>query len=124
MADVLKPLEILTRLRMKGFGLSIDDYGTGASSMQQLKRIPFTELKIDREFVAGAHVDDETRAMLVSSVGLGKELGLTVVAEGVETQEEWDLVASLDVDVVQGYFVAKPMPGEALAAWLEGWQAA
>ena len=124
MADVLKPLEILTRLRMKGFGLSIDDYGTGASSMQQLKRIPFTELKIDREFVAGAHVDDESRAMLVSSVGLGKELGLTVVAEGVETQEEWDLVASLDVDVVQGYFVAKPMPGEALAAWLEGWQAA
>ena len=124
MADVLKPLEILTRLRMKGVGLSIDDYGTGASSMQQLKRIPFTELKIDREFVAGAHVDDEARAMLVSSVSLGKDLGLTVVAEGVETQEEWDLIASLDVDVVQGYFVAKPMPGEEIAGWIEDYRSA
>lgn len=121
MADVLKPMEILTRLRMKGVGLSIDDYGTGASSMQQLRRIPFTELKIDREFVAGAPTDDEARAMLVSSVNLGKDLGLTTVAEGVETQEEWDLIASLGVDVVQGYFVAKPMPGEEIAAWIEGY---
>jgi len=124
MADVLKPLEILTRLRMKGFGLSIDDYGTGASSMQQLRRIPFTELKIDREFVAGAPVDDEARAMLVSSVGLGKDLGLTTVAEGVETQEEWDLVAALGDDVVQGYFVAKPMSGEAIAGWIEDYRSA
>ena len=124
MADILKPLEILTRLRMKGVGLSIDDYGTGASSMQQLRRIPFTELKIDREFVAGAPVDNEARAMLVSSVGLGKDLGLTIVAEGVETQEEWDLVASLGVDVVQGYFVAKPMPGEEIAAWIENYRSA
>ena len=92
--------------------------------MQQLKRIPFTELKIDREFVAGAHVDDEARAMLVSSVSLGKDLGLTVVAEGVETQEEWDLIASLDVDVVQGYFVAKPMPGEEIAGWIEDYRSA
>lgn len=124
MADVLKPLEILTRLRMKGVGLSIDDYGTGASSMQQLKRIPFTELKIDREFVDGAPHDDEARAMLVSSVALGKDLGLITVAEGVETQEEWDLVASLGVDIVQGYFVAKPMPGEEIAAWIEDYRSA
>ncbi len=124
MADIAKPLEILTRLRMKGVGLSIDDYGTGASSMQQLKRIPFTELKIDREFVAGAPEDDEARAMLVSSVGLGKDLELPVVAEGVETQTEWDLVASLGVDVVQGYFVAKPMPGKEIAAWIENYHSA
>ncbi len=124
MADIAKPLEILTRLRMKGVGLSIDDYGTGASSMQQLKRIPFTELKIDREFVAGAPQDDEARAMLVSSVGLGKDLALSVVAEGVETQTEWDLVASLGVDVVQGYFVAKPMPAEAIEDWVEDYHSA
>ncbi len=124
MADIAKPLEILTRLRMKGVGLSIDDYGTGASSMQQLRRIPFTELKIDREFVAGAPDDDEARAMLVSSVSLGKNLALSVVAEGVETQIEWDLVASLGVDVVQGYFVAKPMPAEAIEDWIGGWQGA
>ncbi len=59
--------------------------------------------------------------MLVSSVALGKDLGLTVVAEGVETQEEWDLIASLGVDVVQGYFVAKPMPGDEIAGWLENY---
>ena len=123
MADILKPLEILTRLRMKGVGLSIDDYGTGASSMQHLKRIPFTELKIDREFVDGAPHDDEARAMLISSVGLGKGLGLTTVAEGVETQDEWDLIAELGVDVVQGYFVAKLMPGEEISDWLENYMA-
>lgn len=90
--------------------------------MQQLKRIPFTEMKIDREFVAGAHIDEDSRAMLISSVGLGKELGLTIVAEGVETQEEWDLVASLGVDVVQGYFIAKPMPGDEIPNWIAKYQ--
>lgn len=124
MVDIAKPLETLTRLRMKGVGLSIDDFGTGASSMQQLRRIPFTEIKIDREFVAGAVDDEEAHAMLVSSIGLGKELGLSVVAEGVETQAEWDLVASLGVDIVQGYLVAKPMPGEEIAAWIENFHSA
>ncbi len=123
MDDITAPLEILTRLRMKGVGLSIDDYGTGASTMQQLKRIPFTEIKIDREFVAGATGDDEARAMLISAVRLGKDLDLTVVAEGVETQAEWDLAASLGVDVVQGYYVAKPMPAEAFQGWLRDWRA-
>lgn len=119
MEDVAAPLEILTRLRMKGVGLSIDDFGTGASSMQQLKRIPFTELKVDRAFVAGAPKDEEALAMLQSSVDLARRLGLSVVAEGVETQEEWDLVASLGVDVVQGYFIAKPMPADELLAWAQ-----
>ena len=122
MTDIAMPLEILTRLRMKGVGLAIDDYGIGTSSLQQLKRIPFTELKLDREFVAGALQDDETRAMLVSSVGLGKDLELLVIAEGVETQTEWDLVASLGVDVVQGYFVARPMPAEAIEDWIGNWR--
>lgn len=117
MEDVAAPLEILTRLRMKGVGLSIDDFGTGASSMQQLKRIPFTELKIDRAFVAGAPTDDEGRAMLESSIALGQRLGLSIVAEGVETQEEWDLIAELGATVVQGYFIAKPMPADELLEW-------
>src|SRR3546814_17358087 len=95
----------------------MDDYGTGASTMQQLKRIPFTELKIDREFVAGAPQDPAARAMLSSSISLAKELGLTTVAEGVETKGEWCLVARGGVDAVQGYFVARPMP----ATELEGW---
>ncbi|MCK7615049.1 EAL domain-containing response regulator [Roseibium sediminicola] len=117
MEEVTTPLEILTRLRIKGAGLAIDDFGTGASSMQQLKRIPFTELKIDRAFVAGAPTDDEARAMLESSIALAKKLDLSIVAEGVETQEEWDLIESLGVEIVQGYFIAKPMPADELLAW-------
>ncbi|WP_422377876.1 EAL domain-containing response regulator [Roseibium sp.] len=117
MEEVTTPLEILTRLRIKGAGLAIDDFGTGASSMQQLKRIPFTELKIDRAFVAGAPTDDEARAMLESSIALAKKLDLTIVAEGVETQEEWDLIERLGVEIVQGYFIAKPMPADDLLAW-------
>ena len=120
MENVAAVLEVLTRLRMKGVGLSIDDFGTGASSLQQLKRIPFTELKIDRAFVSGAPRDDEARAMLQSSVDLASSLGLTTVAEGVETQEEWDLVADMGVDQVQGYFVAKPMPADQLLEWAQG----
>jgi len=117
MENVIAPLEVLSRMRLKGIGLAIDDFGTGASSMQQLKRIPFTELKIDRAFVAGAPTDDEARAMLESSVALAKKLGLATVAEGVETETEWDLVASLGVDLVQGYLIAKPMPSDELLAW-------
>src|SRR3546814_6029675 len=88
MDDIVKPLEVLSRLRLKGVGLAMDDYGTGASTMQQLKRIPFTDRKIDREFVAGAPQDPAARAMLASSTSLAKELGLTTVAEGVETKGE------------------------------------
>ncbi|MBT3702911.1 MAG: EAL domain-containing response regulator [Alphaproteobacteria bacterium] len=121
MVDITKPLEILTRLRMKGFSLSIDDFGTGHSSLEQLKRIPFTELKIDRAFVDGAAQDPATRAILESSVDLAKKLEMSVVAEGVERREDWDLVASLGCDLVQGYFVARPMPGDDILAWKEGW---
>lgn len=119
MSDVIKPLEILSRLRLKGVGLSIDDYGTGASSMQQLKRVPFTELKIDREFVTGACEDSAARAMLTSSIKLGKDLGLRVVAEGVETEAEWKLVARRGVDLVQGYYVARPMSAAQFEAWYD-----
>jgi EAL domain-containing protein (putative c-di-GMP-specific phosphodiesterase class I)/ActR/RegA family two-component response regulator len=121
MADIKSPLEILTRLRLKGVSLSIDDFGTGHSSMEQLKRIPFTELKVDRAFVYGASKDPAARAILESSVSLAKSLGMSTVAEGVEDQEDWDLVASIDVDMVQGYFVAKPMPADEFNAWLAAW---
>jgi EAL domain-containing protein (putative c-di-GMP-specific phosphodiesterase class I) len=121
MSNVVKPLEVLSRLRLKGVGLSIDDYGTGASSMQQLKRVPFTELKIDREFVTGACEDGAARAMLTSSIGLGKDLGLRVVAEGVETEAEWRLVTRRGVDLVQGYYVARPMSAAQFDAWSDDW---
>ncbi|MGE5768289.1 MAG: EAL domain-containing protein, partial [Bacteroidota bacterium] len=96
----------------------IDDYGTGASTMQQLKRIPFTELKIDREFIAGAPGDPAMRAMLTAVIGLAKDLGLEIVAEGVETESEWRLVKARGVNAVQGYYAARPMSAADMDLWL------
>jgi len=110
-------LENLSRLRMKGFGLSIDDYGTGYSSMQQLTRIAFTELKIDQSFVANAAKQDSARIILESSLEMAKKLKIRSVAEGVETQEHWDLIRSLGCDIAQGYFIARPMEANALLTW-------
>jgi EAL domain-containing protein (putative c-di-GMP-specific phosphodiesterase class I)/signal transduction histidine kinase len=119
----LKPsLEILGRVRLKGIGLSIDDFGTGYSSLEQLKRAPFTELKIDRSFVFGAANDPAARAILESSVVLGRKLGMTIVAEGVETRQDWDLAASAGCDLVQGYFVARPMPAAEIVNWVKEWE--
>lgn len=120
MADIARPMEILSRLRLKGVSLAIDDYGTGASALQQLKRIPFTELKIDREFVAGAPEDRATRTMQAAIIRLAKSLRLDIVAEGVETESEWQLVAARGVDAVQGFYVARPMLASDLSDWLAG----
>ena len=118
MADVARTLETLTRLRLKGIGLSIDDFGTGYSSMEQLRRVPFVELKIDRAFVAGATHDADARAMLESSIDLARKLDLSIVAEGAESEEDMNLVSALGCDEVQGYFVARPMPADDLLAWI------
>ena len=115
--DVGKALENLARLRMKGFGLSIDDYGTGYSSMQQLTRIAFTELKVDQSFVTNAAKHQSSRIVLESSLEMAKKLGIAAVAEGVETQVDWDLLVGFGCDLAQGYFVAKPMEAEALLGW-------
>ena len=119
--DVKVPLEILTRLRLKGIGLSIDDFGTGHSSLQQLKRIPFSELKIDRSFVNGASDNEASRAILEYSIDLARKFDMSIVAEGVETQADWNLIAELGCDTVQGYFVAPPMPAEDFADWALSW---
>jgi EAL domain-containing protein (putative c-di-GMP-specific phosphodiesterase class I)/CheY-like chemotaxis protein len=119
MTDVARSLDTLARLRIKGFGLSIDDYGTGFSSMQQLGRIPFTEMKIDQAFVMNAADQPNLEAMLDTSLALARRLKLKSVAEGVETARDWALLVRLECDVAQGYFIAKPMPGEALPAWHE-----
>ena len=121
MTDVGKALENLARLRMKGFGLSIDDYGTGYSSMQQLSRIPFTELKIDQSFVMSALEKESSKVMLASSLELAKKLKLKAVAEGVETRAHWNLLKSLGCDVAQGYFIAKPMDAHTFQRWSSEW---
>lgn len=121
MTDLAKALENLTRLRMKGFTLSIDDYGTGYSSMQQLSRIPFSELKIDQSFVYGALEKESAKVILSSSLDMAKNLKLKSVAEGVETRAHWNLLRSLKCDVAQGYFVAKPMEAKAFRDWVLQW---
>ena len=123
MTDVAHALENLARLRIKGFGLSIDDYGTGYSSQQQLSRIPFTELKIDQSFVMSAIEQESCRVILESSLDVAKKLGLKAVAEGVETRADWDLLKSLGCDAAQGYLIAKPMAATKLAEWASGWTA-
>ncbi|ALP41090.1 EAL domain-containing protein [Aeromonas schubertii] len=120
--DLGQSLEVLTRLRMHGFGLSIDDFGTGYSSMQQLALLPFTELKLDRSFVDGCYRDPSRLAIIESSIELARKLGLKSVAEGVEDIETWQQLASLGCDVCQGFFSGRPMPREKLQEWHREWQ--
>lgn len=103
-------LENAARLRMRAFGLAVDDYGTGYSTLQQLTRIPFTELKVDQSFVRTAVMRKASRAVLESSVELAGKLGIPAVAEGVETDAQWELVRELGCRTVQGWRFAKAMP--------------
>lgn len=119
--DLGKSLEVLTRLRMHGFGLSIDDFGTGYSSMQQLALLPFTELKLDRSFVDRCYTDPSRLAIIESSIELARKLGLKSVAEGVEDEQTWRQLAALGCDVCQGFFSARPMPRHELKNWHAAW---
>ena len=120
-SDPVTALDVLTRLKLRGFELSIDDFGTGYATLQQLRRVPFGEMKLDQSFVMGATRDTEARAIVQSSIDLGHSLGLRVVAEGVETQASWDLVHQLGCDQAQGYLIAQPMPGDEVEPWLARW---
>ncbi len=121
MKDLRAPLEILTRLRMRRFRLSIDDFGTGHSSLAQLRDVPFDELKIDQSFVHGAHNNETNRAIFYASLRLAQELGMEVVAEGVEDQADWEFLRRTDCDLAQGYFIARPMPAGELISWTARW---
>jgi EAL domain-containing protein (putative c-di-GMP-specific phosphodiesterase class I) len=116
-------LDTLIRLRLKNVTLSVDDFGTGYSNLGKIKRAPFTELKIDRSFIQDSVKDEEGRVILEASIQMGKKLGMTVVTEGVETFEEWDMAAALGADEVQGYLIAKPMPGVKMPEWIAHWLA-
>lgn len=117
MSDIPTALSLLVRLRLKGFGLACDDYGTGFASMQQLSQIPFTELKIDRSFVHGAASNPHLRALLQSAIKLARELNLTSVAEGIELSADLTLLKSLDCDLAQGYLLGKPMSAADFQRW-------
>lgn len=114
-------MDTLTRLKLKRFTLSIDDFGTGHASLEQLLNIPFDELKVDRRFVHGAHSDPSCRAILEASLSMARQLGLRSVAEGVEDREDWDYLRAHECDLAQGYFIARPMPSDALPEWMAEW---
>src|SRR5262245_14199421 len=123
MSDVGRSLENLARLRVKGFGLSIDDYGTGYSSMQQLARIPFTELKLDQSFVTNCADNVQHQAIIESSLDMARRLRLKTVAEGVETLADWNFLRELGCGAGQGYFIAEPLPLGELLRWAREWRA-
>lgn len=122
MTDLRAPLEILTRLRLKRFHISIDDFGTGNSSLAQLRDMPFNELKIDRSFVHRACADERLRAMYAASLDLATKLEMGIVAEGVEDRDDWDFVRRTGCDLAQGYFIGKPMLADDLSYWIAEWQ--
>jgi EAL domain-containing protein (putative c-di-GMP-specific phosphodiesterase class I) len=122
MSENLAPLESLVRLRLEGFGLSIDDFGTGHSSLVQLRDVPFTELKVDRGFVLNARHNQIIRPILEGSIGIAKRMGMQSVAEGVESEDDWHLLRGLGCDFAQGFFIARPMPADEVREWLASWE--
>ena len=123
MDDPPRALQTLERLHQMGFKLAIDDFGTGYSSLAYLKRLPVDELKIDQSFVLNMERDLDDAKIVRSTVDLAHNLGLSVVAEGVETAKAWKLLQALGCDEAQGYFVAKPMPEALFANWVSEWRA-
>ena len=121
MDDPQRALTTLERLSEQGFSLSIDDFGTGYSSLAYLKRLPVDELKIDKSFVMSMETDLDDRKIVRSTIDLAHNLGLTVVAEGVENAKIWDLLRELNCDHAQGYHMGRPMPATEFGRWAEAW---
>ncbi len=117
-ADPVLAAEVLTRLRIKGIGLAIDDYGTGHSSLLSLMRLPFTELKIDRSFVAACETDMEAWKIIRATISLAHELGMSVVAEGIETESIARRLAEVGCDIGQGWYFGRAMTEAGLEDWL------
>ena len=119
MTEVAPALENLARLRLRGFGLSVDDYVTGFSSLRQLTRAPFTELKIDKSFVTDCANVKSLAAIVKSSIDMAHKLGIESVDEGVESQAVLDMLRVPGCDIAQGYFIAQSMPERDLVKFLQ-----
>ncbi|MGI2258710.1 EAL domain-containing response regulator [Shewanella sp. GXUN23E] len=115
-------METLNRMRMRGFGVSLDDFGTGFTNINQLRTLPFSEVKIDRSLIINIHRDAFCQAVVHSLADIARQLDVTLVAEGIEQIEELNyLMHAYDRMVIQGYLVCRPRPMEALAAWYASW---
>jgi EAL domain-containing protein (putative c-di-GMP-specific phosphodiesterase class I) len=124
MADPIRAADVVDRLSDLGIGLAIDDFGTGYSSLAYLKRLPVSEIKIDKSFVMAMTSEDNDAVIVRSTVDLGQNLGLTVVAEGVETVEMFDELERLGCDIAQGYLLSRPLPPDELTDWALEWRSA
>lgn len=119
MGDPKRALGILEELHGMGFKLSVDDFGTGYSSLAYLKKLPVSELKIDQSFVFHMADDKDDATIVRSTIDLGHNMGLVVVAEGIENKATWDMLQAMGCDLAQGYYISKPMDADALLKWFE-----
>lgn len=122
MSDSLQALDILTRLRLKGFEVAIDDFGTGFSSLTRLRRLPVTELKVDRSFVRECLDAKDALGIVKTVLELARNLELAPVAEGLETPEQYRKLVELGCDFGQGYVISYPLLAESLSAWEAQWR--
>ena len=119
LGELASAIRTLARLRLKGFHIAIDDYGTGFANAQQLSRVPATELKIDRSLVHRAAARPQQQTIFASTVELAKKLNRSTGAEGVETREDFQVVVDLGVDLVQGFYFSKPLFPDDLLTWIK-----
>ncbi len=117
MTDPLRALGSLARLRAIGVEIAIDDFGTGHASLSYLKQMPVEEIKLDRSFVRDMTSDKNDYTIVRSTIELAHDLGLRVIAEGVEDQQTWDMLVMLGCDLAQGYHMSRPLPEAALRQW-------
>ncbi len=117
MVDPERSLAILDRIHQKGVQLSIDDFGTGYSSLAYLKKLPVSELKIDKSFVTDMLSSESDATIVNATIQLGHNLGLQVVAEGVENQQTFNTLRSMGCDLQQGFFISRPVPAETITTW-------
>ncbi|WP_455202657.1 EAL domain-containing protein, partial [Kaarinaea lacus] len=117
--DSINTSELLKRLTEMGFRISVDDFGTGYSTLTNLRRLPISELKIDRSFVNKISIDEEDASIVDAMIGLGDSLDIDVVAEGVETQEVLELLKNFGCHTIQGYIISKPVPLNEFIEWIE-----
>ncbi|MCL2469771.1 MAG: EAL domain-containing response regulator [Alphaproteobacteria bacterium] len=122
MKDVTRTMDVLLRMRIRNIGVSIDDFGTGHSSLRELQRMPFSEMKIDKSFVMDVVSNRDCAVVVNSIINLGHNLGLKVTAEGVEDVRIWRMLAERHCDYAQGFYMAKPMPPEEFNRWMINWR--
>jgi EAL domain-containing protein (putative c-di-GMP-specific phosphodiesterase class I)/ActR/RegA family two-component response regulator len=123
MRDIARTMDVLLRMRIRNIGVSIDDFGTGHSSLRELQRMPFSEMKIDKSFVLEMVSNKDSAVIVNSIIDLAHNLGLKVIAEGVENVDIWRMLAERGCDYAQGFFMGKPMPAAEFDTWLQNWKA-